>query len=42
MVKTAISGLIELQKGYWRYKYDSEIIEFCESLYCNGGWMPGD
>ncbi|KAM3137974.1 hypothetical protein pb186bvf_009869 [Paramecium bursaria] len=41
-IKQAKPGLIELQQNYWRFKFNSQIIEFCDSEYCRGGWIPGD
>ncbi|KAM3137970.1 hypothetical protein pb186bvf_009865 [Paramecium bursaria] len=29
-------------QNYWRFKFNSQIIEFCDSEYCRGGWIPGD
>ena len=33
---------MQLNPRYWRYKYTSDIIELCNSNYCNGGSIPGD
>ena len=30
-IKKANAGLLELQLNYWRFKFNSPIIESCES-----------